>query len=97
MIDLIFASSGIEREIASEARSLELAPDIEVSVARPGHLVALKLLVADDDTRPQDSIDLAQLAGILNYLPRRLSTCSAPFPGFRRRSPGNLSSSSTFA
>ncbi len=66
VVDLIFASSGIEPEIASEAQLLELAPDIEVPVARPGHLVALKLLSADEDTRPQDEVDLNQLAEVLD-------------------------------
>ena len=52
VVDLIFASSGIELEIAAEARDLELAPALEVSVARQGHLVALKVLSADPETRP---------------------------------------------
>ena len=39
---------------------------LEVPVARPGHLVALKLLATDSDTRPQDEIDLDHLVDILD-------------------------------
>ncbi|MFP4598328.1 MAG: nucleotidyl transferase AbiEii/AbiGii toxin family protein [Persicimonas sp.] len=66
VIDLLFASSGIEPEVAAEARHLEIAPDITVPVARPGHLFALKLLSADPKTRPQDFIDLNHLAEYLD-------------------------------
>lgn len=66
VVDLIFASSGIEPEIADGARSLELVSDLEVPVARPGHLVALKLLASDAEQRPQDRIDLEELAGTLD-------------------------------
>lgn len=66
VIDLLFASSGIEPEVTAEARHLEIAPDITVPVARPGHLFALKLLSADPTTRPQDSIDLNNLAAYLD-------------------------------
>lgn len=66
VIDLLFASSGIEPEVAAEARPLEIAPDVVVRVARPGHLFALKLLSADPTTRPQDSIDLKHLAAYLD-------------------------------
>ncbi len=66
VIDLLFASSGIEPELAADARSLEIAPDVVVPVARPGHLFALKLLSADPMTRPQDAIDLKHLAAYLD-------------------------------
>jgi predicted nucleotidyltransferase len=66
VIDLLFASSGIEPEVAAEARHLEIAPDVVVPVARPGHLFALKLLSSDPATRPQDSIDLKNLTAFLD-------------------------------
>ena len=66
VIDLLFASSGIEPEVAAQAQHLEIAPDVTVPVARPGHLFALKLLSADPATRPQDSIDLQNLKGYLD-------------------------------
>ena len=53
VIDLLFASSGIEPVVVAEALRLEIAPDVVVPVASPGHLFALKLLSADPKTRPQ--------------------------------------------
>ena len=70
VVDLIFASSGIEPELAARARRLELAEDLQIPVARPGHLVALKLLAVDEQARPQDRIDLEQLADILDEAER---------------------------
>lgn len=37
-------------------------PGLVVPVASTGHLIALKLLARDDDTRPQDHADLRALA-----------------------------------
>lgn len=65
VVDLLFASSGIEVEIADEARSLEIIPDLVVPVARPAHLFALKLLSIDLDRRPQDLIDLDHLSELI--------------------------------
>jgi hypothetical protein len=61
LIDLLFASSGIEPEIVATATSLEVFPGYKVPVAQTGHLIALKVLSRDDDTRPQDLIDLRNL------------------------------------
>jgi hypothetical protein len=58
VVDLLFASSGIEPEIASEAERLEILPRMILPVARLGHLIALKLLARDDETRPNDIADL---------------------------------------
>lgn len=66
VVDLLFASSGIEPEIAAAAEPLELAPGLVVPVAQPGHLFVLKLLARDPETRPQDDIDLRNLAEILS-------------------------------
>ena len=71
VVDLMFASSGIEPEIAAEARDLELAPNLDVPVARPGHLVALKILSADPETRPQDELDLQQLVALIDEKERQ--------------------------
>jgi hypothetical protein len=38
VIDLLFASSGIEAELVAAAESLEVFPDIRVPVPRVGHL-----------------------------------------------------------
>lgn len=64
VIDLLFASSGIETEIVSEAEPIELLPALTMGVARVGHLIALKILSRDDATRPQDVIDLRALLRI---------------------------------
>ena len=60
-VDLLFASSGIEKDIAHEADQLEIVPGLTLPVARIGHLVTLKLLARDDRTRPQDWDDLKSL------------------------------------
>ncbi len=60
VIDLLFASSGIEFEIVDAAEPTTLAPGLRVPVARTGHLIAMKLL-SDAAQRPQDRIDLVRL------------------------------------
>jgi len=62
VVDLLFASSGIEPEIVAAADPLELFPGLTVPVAVPGHLLALKVLSLDDATRPQDRLDVHALA-----------------------------------
>ena len=60
-VDLLFASSGIEAELASAAEEIELVPGLSVPVARTGHLIALKALARNDRDRPQDLDDLRAL------------------------------------
>jgi predicted nucleotidyltransferase len=61
LLDLLFASSGIEPEVAAQAELLELLPGINAPVARLGHLIALKILARNDQLRPQDAMDLRSL------------------------------------
>lgn len=61
LVDLLFASSGVEAEIVAAAESLEILPGLVVPVAPAAHLAVLKLLARDDATRPQDAIDLRAL------------------------------------
>jgi predicted nucleotidyltransferase len=61
VIDLLFASSGIEPEIVAEGNEIELLPQLHVRVATTGHLIALKVLARDDVNRPQDVADLRAL------------------------------------
>ena len=61
VMDLLFASSGIEHEVVAEADSIELLPGMPVKVARIEHLIALKVLSRDDEERPQDLVDLRAL------------------------------------
>ncbi|MPZ29161.1 MAG: hypothetical protein GEV12_22900 [Micromonosporaceae bacterium] len=61
IVDLLFASSGVEAEIVAAAEPLELLPGLTVPVATAGHLIAVKVLARDDDRRPQDLADLRAL------------------------------------
>lgn len=64
VVDLLFASSGIEREVTRAAELLEVLPSLVLPVAVVGHLIALKLLSADERTRPQDAVDLRALLAV---------------------------------
>lgn len=72
-VDLLFASSGIEREIAQQAESLDVGVGLTLPVARIGHLIALKLLARDDVTRPQDHADLRNLIAVASHADRDLA------------------------
>jgi hypothetical protein len=61
VIDLLFASSGIETEIVDTSEKLEVFPGVEARVATRSHLMAMKVLARDDRTRPQDLDDLRSL------------------------------------
>lgn len=61
VVDLLFASSGIEPEVVAEAEPIELLPNLTIRVARTSHLIALKVLSRDDLRRPQDLVDLRAL------------------------------------
>lgn len=61
VMDLLFASSGIEPEIVAGANPVELIPRLTLKVARIDHLIALKVLSRDDMQRPQDLVDLRAL------------------------------------
>lgn len=64
VVDLLFASSGIEPEIVADAEQMEVLPRLSMRVARVGHLIALKLLARDDERRPQDVVDLKALLAV---------------------------------
>jgi predicted nucleotidyltransferase len=61
VVDLMFASSGIEPEICRDAERIEAFDDLIIPVCRPGHLLALKILARDDVRRPQDLVDIRAL------------------------------------
>ncbi len=52
VLDLLFASSGIEPELVAAAEPIEVWPGLTVRVPRVGHLIALKVLARDDRHRP---------------------------------------------
>jgi hypothetical protein len=60
VVDLLFASSGIEPEVVAASDVLEVFPGLSVKVARGGHLLALKVL-SKSPSRPQDPVDIAAL------------------------------------
>ncbi|MGQ0842512.1 MAG: nucleotidyl transferase AbiEii/AbiGii toxin family protein [Sporichthyaceae bacterium] len=64
VVDLAFASSGLEPEVVAAAGVLEILDVPEVPVAAAGHLVVMKLL-ARADHRPHDHGDLIALAEVL--------------------------------
>lgn len=66
LVDLLFATSGIEPDICASADSLEVLDGVVAPVATVGHLIAMKLLSRDDDHRPQDIIDLHALIEVAN-------------------------------
>jgi predicted nucleotidyltransferase len=61
VVDLLFASSGIEPEVVTSALLLEILDGLTVPVATVAHLIAMKVLARDDRNRPQDRVDLAGL------------------------------------
>ncbi|MCY4077306.1 MAG: nucleotidyl transferase AbiEii/AbiGii toxin family protein [Acidobacteria bacterium] len=87
VIDLLFASSGIEAEIVEEAETIELLPRLPIRVATVGHLIALKVLSRDDEKRPQDSVDLRALlrvASEADLLRARLAIVAITDRGYGR-------------
>jgi len=64
LVDLLFASSGIEPEIVRAAERLVIMGELTVPVATVGHLLAMKVLARDDRRRPQDHDDLRALLGV---------------------------------
>ena len=61
VVDLLFASSGIEPDVVAAAEPIEVLPHLTMPVATTGHLIALKVLSRDDSRRPQDLVDLRTL------------------------------------
>lgn len=61
LVDLLFASCGIEDAIVQAADPIEVLPQMTIPVARVGHLIAMKLLSRDDRRRPLDAADLRAL------------------------------------
>ncbi len=60
-VDLLFASSGIEREVVQGSDPIEIFPNIILPVASRPSLIALKVLSANPETRRRDIDDLQNL------------------------------------
>lgn len=71
VVDLLFASSGIEPELVAAAERREIDVSLVVPVARTGHLIAMKLLARDDANRPLDAADLLALRAVADELERQ--------------------------
>jgi hypothetical protein len=61
IVDLLFASCGIEPEIVAAADPIEIIEGVVVPIATLAHLIATKVLSRDDKKRPQDRMDLVAL------------------------------------
>ncbi len=64
LVDLLFASSGIEHDIVAASEPVEVLPGVVVPVASLAHLVAMKTLCRDDRQRPFDYDDLRHLLAL---------------------------------
>lgn len=90
IVDLLFASSGIEPEIVAQATELQLLPSLSLRVAAVGHLLSMKILARDDRTRPQDYDDIRALLAVATKEDRALATRSLKLiqaRGFARTRP----------
>jgi hypothetical protein len=87
IIDLLFASSGIEPEVVADAEPIDLLPHLTIAVARAGDLIAMKILSRDDVSRPQDAVDLRALlrvASAIELARARASLALITARGFHR-------------
>lgn len=64
VVDLLFASCGIEPEIVAAAEPISVVQGLVLPVATVGHLIVMKLLARDDRRRPIDSDDLRSLRDV---------------------------------
>ncbi|MCB9524525.1 MAG: nucleotidyl transferase AbiEii/AbiGii toxin family protein [Myxococcales bacterium] len=62
VVDVIFASTGLEAELVRDATLLTVLGQPNVPVVRLGHLIAMKLL-SESDRRLKDRVDLQTLFG----------------------------------
>ncbi len=76
VVDLLFASTGIEVEICAAADLIEITQGITIPVATAGHLMVMKLLSRSAD-RPQDEADVRALLSVLTAAERRRAIASA--------------------
>lgn len=60
-IDLLFCTSGIEKEVVETAEKIEILKDLYVNVASTSSLIAMKTLSSTHKQRRQDLLDLDNL------------------------------------
>jgi len=83
VVDFLFASSGIEADVARCAEPLELFEGVVVPVAAPAHLLAMKVLSMNESSRAQDRTDALALLAILS--PDQLSEARAALTSLAQR------------
>jgi predicted nucleotidyltransferase len=66
VLDLLFASSGIEAEVVDSADVMDLFDRLAAPIASVSSLIALKVLARDDAERPQDRVDLVALLHVVS-------------------------------
>ena len=76
VVDLLFASSGIEADICAAAELMEITAGIAIPVATAGHLLVMKVLSRSAD-RPQDETDLRALVKVLTDGERQRAIAAA--------------------
>jgi hypothetical protein len=64
LVDLLFATCGIEAEVVHAASPMAVVTGLIADVAQVGHLIAMKLVSRDDTRRPQDRGDLLALSKV---------------------------------
>lgn len=83
LVDLLFASSGIEAEVVAAAEPIEVVEGLWAPVASIGHLLAMKVLARDDRRRPQDWDDIRAL--LVEATPADLDAARAALELIQRR------------
>lgn len=76
VVDLLFASCGIEADICAAADDIEIADGLSIPIATAGHLLVMKLL-SRSSNRPQDDADLVALVPVLDATERRRAVGAA--------------------
>lgn len=61
LVDLLFAASGVEQEAVTHATPGTVMANLRMPIAQRAHLMAMKVLSADAERRPQDLIDIRAL------------------------------------
>lgn len=61
LVDLLFATCGIEGEVVHAASFADVFPGMRCKVASRGHLIAMKVLSGDELARGKDKTDLYEL------------------------------------
>ena len=83
VVDFLFASSGLEPEVAREAEPLELFEGVVAPVATAIHLLAMKVLSMDESSRLKDRADALALLATLG--PAQLEEARAALRDLEQR------------